>query len=267
MKKILAAIAAPFIIPMLVVGAAVAEIPNHQGEGPHAVGKHLTPAIEVVVTAKAPPKVREVAQFRPPPLPPLQLPDVKAAARQLSKADRSKLRPQLVASTQKLSYLNTTGKWLRATRHQKCVEVPWTRSCIKARAVFKLHTALMLVAEKRLSYELPYSNDWVTSVRIAQQVYPGTDSWLLSCSHGEGGHGAFKLNYQGSGASGWMQFMPSTFYGHVYTALADVKAHGFVLPDGLTDIHSPLGQALTAAYMRTHGMSSHWDPGIDPLCR
>jgi hypothetical protein len=114
---------------------------------------------------------------------------------------------------------------------------------------------------------LPIINDWRTSVRITQRVYPGTERWLLSCSSGEGSHGAFVMNTQGSGASGWMQFMSGTFYGHVDQALYDVRHKGFFVHNNVKSIRSPLGQALTAAYMRTHGMSGHWDPSIDPLCR
>ena len=74
------------------------------------------------------------------------------------------------------------------------------------------------------------------------------------------------MNTQGSGAGGWMQFMRSTYYAHNDAAFAYARSLGFVIDERTNAWEHPLGQALTAAYMRTHGMSGHWDPGIDPLC-
>lgn len=114
---------------------------------------------------------------------------------------------------------------------------------------------------------IPTTGDWRTAVMLVQRIYPGTASWLLSCSSGEGGHGGFVMNHQGSGAGGWMQFLSSTFYAHYRQAFADARARGFVIDRVHESWYDPMGQALTAAYMRSHGMSSHWDPNIDRLCR
>lgn len=114
---------------------------------------------------------------------------------------------------------------------------------------------------------LPAINDWQTSVKIVQRVYPDTDDWLLSCSGGEGGHGGFVMNHEGSGAGGWMQFLADTFYSNVDNALADVRAKGFIVSARVRSWYHPLGQALTAAFMRTMGWShTHWAPSIDPAC-
>lgn len=197
---------------------------------------------------------------------PLVLPNVGRELRKLAAADRSVAVRQTVLSGNVLRFWRN-HHWILAARHVKCWEVPWQRSCTVARASVRLHTALSKRATYLANRMLPYSADWVTAVRIVQRVYPGTESWLLSCSSGEGGHGGFVMNHQGSGASGWLQFMSDTFYGHAPAAFSHVRSLGFILPESLSiSIESPMAQAITGAYMRTHGMSSHWDPRIDPLC-
>lgn len=113
---------------------------------------------------------------------------------------------------------------------------------------------------------IPSTGDWGTAVRLVQRIYPGTDRWLMACSSGEGGHGGFVMNHQGSGASGWLQYMPSTFYAHQDEAFADARSKGFVVDRVHQSLYDPIGQALTGAFMRTHGMSHHWDPRVDSLC-
>ena len=108
--------------------------------------------------------------------------------------------------------------------------------------------------------------DWVTATALAERVFPGTQGWLLSCSEHEGGHSEWRWNYQGSGAGGWMQFMESTYDSYDGDALADVTARGFSYAAEDVGYRTPLGQALVAAWMRTHGLSSHWDPRYDPAC-
>lgn len=114
---------------------------------------------------------------------------------------------------------------------------------------------------------IPPTHDWFMATRLAERIYPGTQRWLLSCSSGEGGHGGFVMNHQGSGAGGPLQFMRSTFDAHVTEAFGDARDRGFFISRAYESWYHPLGQAITGAFMRTHGMSSHWDPGIDPLCR
>lgn len=109
------------------------------------------------------------------------------------------------------------------------------------------------------SRTIPYTSDWLTAVQLVQRIYPGTEQWLLYISHREGGYGRFVMNTQGSGAGGWMQFMASTYYAHNDAAFADAKARGFILPEGVNQWTHPLGQAITAGYMRyTHQDGCHW---------
>ena len=148
----------------------------------------------------------------------------------------------------------------------------------------------MQVAEKRLKWELPLTNDWQTAVRIVQRIYPGTDGWMLSISRREGGYGV-PVWYGGRtwaeggfvhigddflGADtvfGAMQFRYSTFYPYWVQAQEDLQRRGYIIPDlgwarpyvvagvgtGYGPWLSPLGQALTAGYMRYYGKDAcHW---------
>lgn len=159
--------------------------------------------------------------------------------------------------------------------------MPWQRSCTVARASYRLHRALGEVATRRLMSELPPTNDWRTAVRIVQRIYPGTESWMLSISDREGGWGPW-VWYGGRGwngyhvgddflgadtVGGWMQFRFSTFAPYYRGMVKDLRARGITLPvfpdRGGPAIYQPwldpLGQALTAGYMRYYGKDGcHW---------
>ena len=104
----------------------------------------------------------------------------------------------------------------------------------------------------------PGSRAWVRAVREVQKVYPGTDSWLMSCSASEGGWGRWVPNSGGSGVGGWLQFMPGTWSGFFRNAVADVRARGFIVAETAASWYSTLGQALAGAWGITHGMRHHW---------
>lgn len=130
-----------------------------------------------------------------------------------------------------------------------CKYAHWVRDKWQQRAA---------VAERKMQHRtLPATNDWQTAVRIVQRVFPGSRSWLLSCSASEGGHGPFVYNRQGSGAAGWLQFMSGTFYGNADDAILYTKNKGFIVPN-VYRLDSPLGQALTGGYMWTRGWTHHW---------
>ena len=150
-------------------------------------------------------------------------------------------------------------QWLQAPRQQHCTNVPWQRSCLIARQLIRTHTHKLERALDTRWHTLPATNDWRTSVTLTQRIYPGTASWLLYISAREGGYGRFVMNHQGSGAGGWLQYMPSTFYAYVDDARRSVKAKGFVVPAEVWTWTHPLGQALTGAYMRYTGRDGcHW---------
>ena len=147
--------------------------------------------------------------------------------------------------------------WLRAPNQPNCGAVPWTRSCRIARRVYNKHATRIRSFERQ--YTIPHTNDWRTSVRLAQRIYPGTSDWLLYISRREGGWGPFVMNHQGSGAGGWLQFMASTFYAYDDDARADVARRGFKVDPSIWTWTHPLGQALTGAYMRYTGRDGcHW---------
>ena len=103
------------------------------------------------------------------------------------------------------------------------------------------------------------TGDWLTAVKEVQRIYPGTSSWLLFISDREGGYGRFVMNTQGSGAGGWMQFMSSTYYSYSNAAFATARSRGFIVPASENSWYSPLGQAITAGYMRFTGRDGcHW---------
>ncbi len=221
---------------------------------------------------------------------PLVLPNVAALTKAMWKTDRKTLSQQLRTSSSVIHFWHGRGNWIRAPRHDKCAEVPWHRSCTVARASLRLHSSLARVAETRLTRELPLTNDWQTAVRLVQRIYPGTASWMLDISDREGGWGPW-VWYSGACSDppclwhgyhvggdnvtgddtvgGWLQFRYSTFAPYWRRAEADLKRRGIIVPDfqmppegGPTQYAawlSPLGQALTAGYMRyTHQDGCHW---------
>ena len=150
-------------------------------------------------------------------------------------------------------------RWMIAPRTEHCSSVPWTKTCRIARERLNFHGSRMERIRADLWRTLPETNDWRTSVRLSQRIYPGTESWLLYISDREGGWGPFVMNHQGSGAGGWLQFMASTFYAYVDDARRDVERRGFVVPASVWRWNHPLGQALTGAYMRFTGRDGcHW---------
>ena len=149
--------------------------------------------------------------------------------------------------------------WMAANRHSSCQTVPWRRTCQIARGLQTFHRKQVAHYKKILWFTMPNTNDWRTSVTLAQRPYPGTQDWLLFISDREGGWGPFVMNHQGSGAGGWLQFMSSTFYAYVDDARADVARRGFKVPAGIWSWTNPMGQALTGAYMRYTGRDGcHW---------
>lgn len=139
---------------------------------------------------------------------------------------------------------------------------------------------------------IPFTNDWVTAVNIAQRYFPGTKDRILFLSGREGGNGVWKW-YSGSCGSppclwrgyhvggdnvsgadtvgGWVQFRWSTFEPHWRTTKAYLEGRGYIIPElpmppaGGPEKYAPwlnpLGQALTVAYMHWSGSAGcHWCP-------
>jgi len=164
-------------------------------------------------------------------------------------------------------YRQSTWKWqtLMDTVKTKASKqrIP-ASACAYARHVAKLWQHRSMNA--RLKYQrwakehvIPPTWDWLSAVNLVQRIYPGTKDWLLFISHREGGWGRFVMNSQGSGAGGWMQFMSSTYYAYNDRAFADARSRGFHLDSSVNSWQHPMGQAVTAGYMRYVGLDGcHW---------
>lgn len=129
---------------------------------------------------------------------------------------------------------------------------------------------------------------WAKAVRQVQRVFPGTESWLLSCSGAEGGHGRW-VGYSGVAYStrlrdsdtvgGPMQYRWSTFKGHFRHGLDYLGGKGFRVPMNLLyrgdddewmtiAWRSALGQAIAAGWARYTGNDSqHWIASWSNGCR
>lgn len=183
---------------------------------------------------------------------------VSASAGEARAADRTEVQQALKHSTDVVRFFDN-HRWMLASRHDKCTGVPWQRTCSIARLLYRGHRAEAERYRQTLWLSLPKTGDWRTAVKLAQRAYPGTEDWLLFISHREGGYGGFVMNHQGSGAGGWMQFMSSTFYAYVDDARANFHSRGFVVSPDVWSWTNPMGQALTAGYMRYTGRDGcHW---------
>jgi len=213
---------------------------------------------------------------------PLRLPNIPKLVAQVRVADRASLSGQVAKARSVIAFFHTR-RWVAAPNKAKCWDVPWQRSCTVARAQLRLNHALAETAQYRLDHELPLINDWRTAVRWVQRIYPGTESWMLYISDREGGWGpwvwyggrhwsGYHIGNDFLGADtvgGWMQFRYSTFAPYWRAAQQNLKQRGYIVPNipmppqgGPTEYAgwlSPLGQALTAGYMRYYGKDGcHW---------
>ena len=61
--------------------------------------------------------------------------------------------------------------------------------------------------------------------RFVDRLWPGQwlGAWAYRCASSEGGHGGFVMNRQGSGAGGQLQFLSSTFYGIIGSAILEAR--------------------------------------------
>lgn len=254
-----------------------------------AVATRVAVADNVTYQQVSTAQIRKDLTLRPPPL---VLPDIAGRVWKLSRADRKWLAPQLRKSQSVIRFFeNPEHRWVIAPRKEKCWHVPWQRQCTLARAKLRLNHALAEVAERRLTYELPLINDWLTAVNyVCTKIYPGTCSALRFLSDREGGWGRW-VWYSGACSDppclwrgyhvggdnvtgddtvgGWMQFRYSTFAPYWRHTLANLKQRGFIVPyipmppEGGDPRYaawlSPLGQALTAGYMHWSGRAGcHW---------
>lgn len=133
-------------------------------------------------------------------------------------------------------------------------------------------------------HTLREARTWKAAVYYVQRFFPGTASWLMSCSGAEGAHGHWKpyheygdhyyAGYERVGAvGGWMQFQWGTLKGMYRHALDHLRAREYRVPQHLRDPGalrawlSPLAQALAAGWARWSGNDdSHWSASWGSGC-
>ena len=224
-----------------------------------------------------------------------------AAVYFVGKADGAMTRAKLERRVSKSQYVLRffeTRSWMPALAVESCLQIAWTRTCIRARERIRFHERRLHVIRPMLFRWLPNTNDFVTAVRIAQRPYPGTGYWLLNCSGAESSHGRPRwhsdsglwwdpavghVGYDSTGdvVFGNMQFRYTTFLPYWRQTLRDLARRGFTPPNlgwarprvvvgastGYGPWLSPLGQALVAGYMRYYDKDgSHWSASSGNGC-
>ena len=146
----------------------------------------------------------------------------------------------------------------------------WAKRAFQSRRKTERHLSVLSQLTLKDFPFAPGNHAWHRAVREVQKVFPGTDSWLLSCSAAEGGHGRW-VGYSGVSYSTWLrdsntvggplQFRFSTFTGMYRRAVDHVTAKGYRVPrmDETSAWRSALGQALAGGWARyTENDNSHW---------
>lgn len=166
-----------------------------------------------------------------------------------------------------------------------CAHTLWTAKLWRERARAARVAYNKWLNSRYVLQDTPFgvrANAWYNAIDEVQGPFPGTESWLLSCSAAEGGHGRW-VGYSGVGYSTWlrdsdtvggpMQFRWSTFKGMYRRALENVLSRGYKVPAYLrnsdNDItwRSALGQALAAGWARWTGNDdSHWSASWSNGC-
>ncbi len=167
-------------------------------------------------------------------------------------------------------YIRTTNHWLgkRGVRFlaaspssTSCRYTLWLAHRWKARS-WQARQAYERFQERRYvlrDFEVtPGNRAWLRAVEEVQGPFPGTSSWLRSCSASEGGWGRWVPNSQGSGVGGWMQMFPSTFWRMFTAAKVDAERRGYRVPSSAASWYSPVGQALGGAWAIRNGRRHEW---------
>lgn len=123
---------------------------------------------------------------------------------------------------------------------------------------------------------------WLQATRLVDR-HLGYGAWLRSCSRtgSEGGWGRWFWNggypiddavrwryliagvtpsrpYGSSGAGGWLQFMPGTFYSVIGAGVVRARRHGLIVPPIARSWLHPLGQAVAGIEMLAEGRRGEW---------
>lgn len=138
------------------------------------------------------------------------------------------------------------------------------------RWLYRAMAARMAEARSRMLLRVPLTGDWLTAVRQVQRVFPESEDWLVSCSRGEGGHGAWTWYAHESvprygpdrTPGGWLQYMQGTFWTDYRQAVADARSRGFVVPSASASYTSATGMALAGGWAYSHARpAGKWTGG------
>lgn len=153
-------------------------------------------------------------------------------------------------------YRNATWGW------QKQLGEKPTRSVFNASRVHSCKYARWVARQwmtratvKRKAYKATFGRyEWANAnidnaISFAGPIFGVSTGRLHNRVSSEGRHGGWICNSQGSHACGWFQFMSGTYYSYSGTAFS--ASH---VPLKYNSWYSPLGQALTAAYMFSKGL-------------
>ena len=176
-------------------------------------------------------------------------------------------------------YVRRHNEWRSKMRAGRDIPRSGGRSCplylanVWKRKSFAMRMRVERFIETRTLRDWPFGDGtkaWSRAVREVQRVFPGTESWLLSCSDAEGGHHKW-IGYGGAPYSTWLrdsdtvggplQFRFSTFTGMYRRAVEYVAGRGYRVPrmDSTSAWRSALGQALAGGWARYTGNdNSHW---------
>ena len=168
---------------------------------------------------------------------------------------------------------------MRLRQPRGCPHTRWAVSVWQARA---RHARASHTEWMKNRWIIRETGDWERAINQVQEFFPGTSSWLWSCSGAEGGHGSwvrygggsyypgFEHNYV---VGGWMQFKWPTFKGMYRSALDHLRSKGFRVESKIADSShvrawlSPTAQALAAGWARYVGEDdSHWSASWSNGC-
>lgn len=165
-----------------------------------------------------------------------------------------------------------TCRWARYAADE------WQARARSAKRTLTRHLSLVSQLTLRDFPFAPGNHAWQKAVAEVQRVFPGTESWLLSCSAAEGGHGRW-VGYSGVSYStalrdsdtvgGPLQFRFSTFTGMYRRGVDYVVGRGYRVPrmDMTTAWRSALGQAIAGGWARYTGNDdSHWSASWSRGC-
>ena len=120
-------------------------------------------------------------------------------------------------------------------------------------------TRAQACAEVRATFEAR-DRDVRKAIRWAAQEWDVSAVWLTACAASEGGLDATRIVYGAEPPptgpdTGWFQFLPGTW---AWMSNEAWKATEPSPPPRYRRILSPVGQAYTAAWAFSHGLSYHW---------